>query len=472
MGGLKMREKPLEVFVAMPGHELGGNAIFETADGVKKQFLEPIRQRLKQTLGCEVKMKIEKDENRTGNFGKSMFKEAFEAEVYIADLTGANPNVYLELGVRWAAADNITVLVIQDMKDYRSNIGQQKVIEYGRVAENLEKGIDKTVEAIVNGLQDKYSVDSEVRLSVPAVTRPRDEWQNLERTIDALRKQRGEEFLNAATSTNDLQQRINFLRNAIDVNPLLHRGRYELGRAYENAGNREDAQKSYEEAIRLSPQTAEYHKGLGVLLSRWGEKIKDRDKIERAVAEFETALGIDGSDADVQASLGGAMRRLAIWRGTGFVDIAGLLRAQMCYDRATQISNGNNPYPLLNSARIEMLLAAASDEPEKSAHLRAARDAFAKVLPLCQYKASQALATEDSQPWWPMLDQHDCLLFSGQIAEAAKLEVDVRNRIPETDFLSVRDSFLSTYQEFLNLNVLEEGQILDAIQRIVREWST
>jgi hypothetical protein len=31
-----------------------------------------------------------------------MFREAVDADVYIADLSGANANVYLEPGVRWA----------------------------------------------------------------------------------------------------------------------------------------------------------------------------------------------------------------------------------------------------------------------------------------------------------------------------------------------------------------------------------
>lgn len=50
------------------------------------------------------------DEYRPGNIHQSMFEEALRAPVYIADLTGLNANVYLELGVRWAVRDNVTVL--------------------------------------------------------------------------------------------------------------------------------------------------------------------------------------------------------------------------------------------------------------------------------------------------------------------------------------------------------------------------
>ncbi len=121
-----MTENPLRIFVAMPGKDLGPNASFRSSDGVKESLLNPVQERLEKELGRPVIMKIEKDDDRPGNFGQSMFKEAFEAEVYMADLTGPNPNVYLELGVRWTAADNVTVLVIQDMKDYRPNIGRNR----------------------------------------------------------------------------------------------------------------------------------------------------------------------------------------------------------------------------------------------------------------------------------------------------------------------------------------------------------
>jgi len=464
-----MTQKPLKIFVAMPGGDLGLNASFRTSEGVKKGFLEPIRKGLEEALHRPVEMKIEKDEDRPGSFGQSMFKEAFEAEVYLADLTGANPNVYLELGVRWAARDNVTVLVIQDMKDYKPNIGQQKVIQYGGKTENLPEGIQRTVNAIVQGLRDKAHVDSLVRLSVPVVTCSQKEWEEMRQTIEQLRAERGEEYLDAAMRTNDLKQRIELLLKAIHVNPFLHAGHYELGRAYANSGDKPKAAESYREAIRLSDRTAKYHKDFGIFLSRWGEEPPDQAKIQQGIQALGNALEIDDADADTQAALGGAMRRLAMWQAPRHVDVDKLEEAQKCYDRAARLSNGNDPYPLLNSARIELLLAGLGDKNSRLVHLGTAQTAFTRVLPLCQYKVNQA--SEGSKPWWAMLDLHDCLLFSGRVDEAATLLAKAKSLIPETEFAGVREAFLSPYIDFLSLTVLD-GAILDAAKVISQEWSS
>ena len=95
--------KPLNIFVAMPGTTMGDRATYKNPEDVKANLLQLVVERLKSVVNCEVQLTIEKDKKTAGVIHESMFAEARDADVYIADLTGANPNVYLELGVRWGS---------------------------------------------------------------------------------------------------------------------------------------------------------------------------------------------------------------------------------------------------------------------------------------------------------------------------------------------------------------------------------
>jgi hypothetical protein len=67
-------------------------------------------------------MEIEIEKYEPGPVIPSMFAETWESDVYIADLTNNNPNVYLELGVRWAMKDNLTILVSQNAEEIGYNV--------------------------------------------------------------------------------------------------------------------------------------------------------------------------------------------------------------------------------------------------------------------------------------------------------------------------------------------------------------
>ncbi len=124
-----MNEKSLiRVFVAMPGTNMGESASWQNIDEIKMFFYEAIGDKLQQVMQCQVELVVEKDKVLQGNIHASMFKEAWDADVYIADLTGNNPNVYLELGVRWAVKDKVTVIVSQDVSSIKFNAASNRAI--------------------------------------------------------------------------------------------------------------------------------------------------------------------------------------------------------------------------------------------------------------------------------------------------------------------------------------------------------
>jgi hypothetical protein len=125
-----------------------------------------------------------------------MFREAVDADVYIADLSGANANVYLELGVRWALKDNVTILISQNIDDdLKFNVSGNRVIPYGPMPNELDRAISQIVASALSGLQDPLKIDSPVRNSLPLLTAPRGDWDALHDEIGRLKQTQADDLV-------------------------------------------------------------------------------------------------------------------------------------------------------------------------------------------------------------------------------------------------------------------------------------
>lgn len=69
------------------------------------------------------------------------------AKLLVADLTGANPNVYLEVGFAWALRIP-TVLIVDKTSDLRFDVRGQRVIEYKGSIRSLEERLAAELEAL------------------------------------------------------------------------------------------------------------------------------------------------------------------------------------------------------------------------------------------------------------------------------------------------------------------------------------
>lgn len=187
---------PLRVFVAMPMSTMGGNPRWGDISEIKHRLLRPVAARLHEELGRPVELVFEEDKLRSGPIHPSMFREAVDSDVYIADLTGSNANVFLELGVRWALKDNVTILISQDdHNDLKFNVLGIRVIRYGPMPNELDLALSDIVASAVNGLRAPTEVDSLVRISLPLHTAPRSEWNALRDEIARLRKDQANELV-------------------------------------------------------------------------------------------------------------------------------------------------------------------------------------------------------------------------------------------------------------------------------------
>ncbi len=186
-----MSELKLRLFIAMPGTTMGESAEWKEPEKIKEYYYEKISERLFQKTGKEVELVIEKDKVRAGPIHTSMFNEAITADIYVADLTGNNANVYLELGARWALKDSVTIAVSQNVSDILFNAAASRAIQYGKDPDILNKAIDKTVEAIIEELSETDYCDSPVRQNSKIVCFDRGYIEKLKLENLELKKQGG-----------------------------------------------------------------------------------------------------------------------------------------------------------------------------------------------------------------------------------------------------------------------------------------
>lgn len=92
------------------------------------------------------------DEIAIGSITKGVFEEIFYADVVIADLTFANPNVYYELAVSHCIGRK-TILITQE-ESVPFDIGQEFVIKYKNTIDGsmiLEDQIKRIMQHVIDG---------------------------------------------------------------------------------------------------------------------------------------------------------------------------------------------------------------------------------------------------------------------------------------------------------------------------------
>jgi len=123
--------KPVSVFVVMPfgsrkeyaGENRESNHVFN-------EIIKPAVERALPKSEYDVKINREVDKAVSGSITDSIVRNVAEADVVIADITGWNANVFLELGIRYALRSNITILITQNAKDTPFDIRDYRLVEY------------------------------------------------------------------------------------------------------------------------------------------------------------------------------------------------------------------------------------------------------------------------------------------------------------------------------------------------------
>ena len=144
-----------------------------------------------------------RNSNKTGSFVKSIVSSLHQADIVLADLTGMNPNVMYELGIRHTLK-NKTLLVTQNKKSLPSDLQTYIALEYEYPEEphkidNAYKKFERELhEAIKESLGNGDNPDNPVTdfLGIKQVFKDEEKIKKLESVLNLYRTVRFD-FLNA-----------------------------------------------------------------------------------------------------------------------------------------------------------------------------------------------------------------------------------------------------------------------------------
>jgi tetratricopeptide (TPR) repeat protein len=442
--------QPLRIFVAMPGTDMGPNASYRKPESVKANLLQPVVEKLQSRLKRPVELIIEKEKRVAGVIHESMFSEARDADVYIADLTGANPNVYLELGVRWALRDHTTVLIAQSTEDLRFNVAASRAILY--CPDHIIQATDDIVEAIEKGLNNQKP-DGPVRLNSEYVSVPKSDLDKLKAEIERLQKARGEDLLRAAVAAEQLTDRVAILKQAVDANPASDTAFLELGKAYRTLRQYDNAIAAFKHALRFVPNKSEVHRELGLTYSKVNE-------FNSAVESLREAVRLDPDDVEAWNNLGGALRRIGMSDTLDIHDKQKLFESRDSYKKAHDLNNFDL-YSGLNVARLDLLL--SKWEPHRA---KDAMTGFANQLYLCRHMVHQ---TPDD--YWRRFDLADTLLFSGDYDAAHSAYDDAVRLVPNQKLKDTVASVQEPLKQYLKAGILD-GPLLEEVKKVIAKLDT
>jgi hypothetical protein len=172
--------KEISTFVLMPfgaNDEYSGGVIESEyvfseiiEPGVKeaeKLFCSLPNNQTPQSAKC-FKVRREVDKNRTGSITAAIVRDIAKADVVIVDITGRNPNVFLELGIRYALRNKVTVLLAQTGTLIPFDIKVYRYIEYDRFKPAAAR--KRIAESILEGLSDSVTSDSAVFDVLPSLS--------------------------------------------------------------------------------------------------------------------------------------------------------------------------------------------------------------------------------------------------------------------------------------------------------------
>ncbi|TQS46903.1 tetratricopeptide repeat protein [Cryptosporangium phraense] len=364
---------------------------------------------------------------------KEMYTSALHADVYIADLTGANPNVYLELGVRWALRDRVTIIVCQSItEDLRFNVQTAKAIRYGKEPGVLKTARQRVVDKIIQTQRDD-EIDSLIRVLIPDLyTTSRADVDRLRSRIRELEEERGEELVEAALAPDTPQdQGRRFLEEAITKSPRNFRAHLALGDLHRREGRFGLAIERLDQATRLQPGSAEAWRLLGVALTK-------AERLDEARTAFERSLDLDPHHSETWSNLGGRRRRAAM-RPDGSIDRAMLREARDAYLRASRIDRADS-YPLGNAALISLML--STTDP---ALAEAANTEFTRLFHVATAEVVDPERTDE----WKLLDLATALAYRGRLAEGEQRLAEAAALVPRPELPDRFGAFVRTLSDVI-----------------------
>jgi len=166
--------RPLRCFVIMPagngneyeGHQREANYIFDAIISPAVKAVSTSRGVPIEDPRCAV---LQAD---SGNITDAIIRDLDRADIVIADLTGHNPNVYFELGIRYSRQPSGTILLMQKGDVLPFDVRPQRTIFYSMKRwdpEDAYEQLENALNALLDSLSDEFDdrVDSPVFRALP-----------------------------------------------------------------------------------------------------------------------------------------------------------------------------------------------------------------------------------------------------------------------------------------------------------------
>lgn len=161
--GASQRNRKFKTFVLMPhgsNHEYKGGVT--EANQIFHEIIEPAVEEVLPEHSGEIEREV--DRNTSGLIINRIVENIVRADVVIVDITGRNPNVFLELGIRYALRKKTTILIKQNRTKGKKgtkvpfDISGYRYVEYD--LSNCDVAIRKIAKFIREGLKADARSDS------------------------------------------------------------------------------------------------------------------------------------------------------------------------------------------------------------------------------------------------------------------------------------------------------------------------
>lgn len=435
--------KPLTIFVAMPYTDLGPTAKWKRPGDVIRFYQKAIEM-IGQRRGCSVKFDFEKWRAESGSVHETMFNAIFSADVLIADLTGANANVFFELGVRFSLRRSVTVLTSQDEKVPFDLLGM-RLVRYANGPD--EDALNQIVDFVSTGLDSPDHVDSPIISKLDLHVLARDHW---ERVAGVRIKSLLDKARDPATGA---RQRLELVTQAVKDDPFSHEARLAQVQMFRQRQDYSSGQEAVDEALEFFGKSWQLLRERGLMF----DKMEGDEFLPRAIDAYRQALDLQPDNPDLHCCLGGSLRRLAL-RGHPDKRAPILENALDHYSRAVSLERYST-YAGLNTLRLLLLMGRDAGDSSVQAHIQ-------RMFHLCAFEVADSDLQQIDQRWWKLFDYGDTHVFSSNPQDAVKTYQDAINMIPKHIRPETLVSPLRTWRELVKADVLGK-RIRDGAEEVI-----
>ena len=283
----------------------------------------------------------------TGDISQEMFEYLEYSRFAVADISGLNPNVFYELGVRHRAHEAGTAVFRQVGLPIPFDINTIKAFDYEyQPAENVVKSKELITRVLTDSL--RYNrLDSPVQRALlaqraRAITPTGRNLNEVLRTAEnAIRDQRWADAIEA-------------YREAVELDRSNCRLRLRLGLFLKDRGMWSEALQEFSSAVESEPAYADAWREKGIAENKLFLKAERPAGAPTGEDSLRQAVTLAPKDYDSWASLGGVLKREADYldkNGRTEEALATYRQAYENYRGATDVSDGHS-YPLLNEIKL------------------------------------------------------------------------------------------------------------------------